>query len=203
MRKSMRKLTNQVIAHEQRQQPYSEYIDEAYGVCDGMANIYVELEKGGLYDPLSPSAHRALNPEIYRYIDEKIAMLPYGYGVNLCFSGPDLTGQEQGEVARLLTAHYNTVLHDKHIDLKVNAIKTGGLAALGLVTLSIYFLPIFSRIAEIFAEILSVVGSFALWQATDFFLLERKAMRAEWLNAGQTALARVQFVKNHEKTAQR
>lgn len=199
MKNSIRKLKNQVIAYEQSQRSYREYVDEAYGVCDGTANIYMALEEGALYDPLSPAAHRVLNPEIYRYIDEKIAMLPYEYGVNLCFSGLNCTGQEQADVARLLTEHYNTVLHDKRIDLKINAIKTGGLAALGVVTLSVYFLPFFSQIAEIFAEILSVVGSFALWEATDFFLLERKTIRAEWLNAGQTALAQIEFVKNNEK----
>lgn len=45
-------------------------------------------------------------------------------------------------------------------------------------------------------EFLSIAGTFALWEAVDFYLLERKDLKTQKYNTGQLAMIEVQFSKS-------
>ena len=196
MKKQIKQLSQKVRQLEQTGQPYENYIRQEYEVQGDVAQVHIDLYEGlEVYNPFSMGIQRALNPEIYTFIDEKIQYLPYAYSVKLCFHHKGISAREQQEIIGKLKEHYGVILHDKRIDLKLNAIKSGGLAVVGFAALSVYFLPIFSKVAEVLAELLSIVATFSLWEAVDFYWLERKQIRMEWLNAGQIAISQVEFIE--------
>ncbi|MGN0313156.1 MAG: hypothetical protein ACI4EG_00035, partial [Fusicatenibacter sp.] len=47
----------------------------------------------------------------------------------------------------------------------------------------------------VFMEFLSIAGWVAAWEAVDSWLLQRKALRIEYLSVGQAALSEVSFAK--------
>lgn len=167
----------------------AEYLDEA-----GLACIQVNLRGGEVFDPRSLGRGRCLSRELLEFLDAKMYPVPVRYPLRILFCGGDLSGEEQAQVERLLRSHYTGVLRDKGLDLRMNAAKILGLAALGVLLLGLWFG--LGRRAEqpLLMEFLSIAGTFALWQAVDFYVLERRSLQVERLNAGQSALAEVEFL---------
>ena len=65
---------------------------------------------------------------------------------------------------------------------------------LGIILLIIYFTMNIAEVGEIISEVLSIAASFALWEAVDYFLLERKDITKERLNAGQLSISEIRFI---------
>ncbi len=95
-----------------------------------------------------------------------------------------------------LMEHYTVALHDKVWDLRSNNIQLVVLTALGVVLLSVYLLCALYLDNALFIEILSILGSFALWEAADRFLIERAAIRREMVCIAQNKVQRFEFCKN-------
>ena len=171
-----------------------DYVREEFLCADGKAQIDIRLYDGlELFDPLSMGRQKELNGDIYAFIDAKLYAIPTHLPIRLCFHGA-LPGGTQQEVRALLQEHYLSVLRDKRLDLRINRIKIVSLALLGVALLALYFaLELFISEA-LFMELLSIAGSFAIWEAVDCWLLERKSMDLEYLYAGQAALSEITFV---------
>ena len=90
--------------------------------------------------------------------------------------------------------HYTVILNDKRIDLKYNFITILSLFTLGLILLIIYFTINTAEVGDVLSEVLSIAASFALWEAVDYFLLERTDISKERLNAGQLAISEIRFI---------
>ena len=43
---------------------------------------------------------------------------------------------------------------------------------------------------------MNIAGTFAIWEVVDLFILERKSLMIEKLNAGQTVTAQIVYNKN-------
>ncbi|MEW9079893.1 hypothetical protein [Terrisporobacter glycolicus] len=54
-----------------------------------------------------------------------------------------------------------------------------------------YFILEIKSSNPIFMEFLSIAGTFSLWEAVDFYLLERRRLKIERLNSGQIALSQI------------
>lgn len=65
---------------------------------------------------------------------------------------------------------------------------------LGIILLIIYFTMNIAEVGEIISEVLSIAASFSLWEAVDYFLLERKDITKERLNAGQLSISEIRFI---------
>lgn len=66
---------------------------------------------------------------------------------------------------------------------------------LGTVLLSAYFLIAYlPATSDIFNEILSIAGSFTIWEAIDYFILNRNAIKIQKLNTAQLALIKIKVV---------
>lgn len=169
-----------------------EYIAREYGdvVCVDI-NLYAGFD---LFEGLSMGRQRELNRDLYDYIDAKLYPIPLRYPVTLRFHGGGLTNQEQASVRSALQEHYALILLDKGLDLKVNLAKLLSLSLLGLFLLGAWFAAQLESVQPLFTEILSIAGTFSLWEAVDLWLLERSALKREQKNAGQAAGSQVVFV---------
>lgn len=170
-----------------------EYIAQEYG---DEVRIDIDLYAGfALFNPLSVGRQQELNQDLCDFIDAKLYPIPLRYPVTLCFHGGDLTAEEQSRVQAALREHYALILLDKALDLKINLAKLLSLSLLGVFLLGAWFASQLSSIQPLFTEILSIAGTFSLWEAVDLWLLERGALKRERRNAGQAANSQVVFVR--------
>lgn len=167
-----------------------------YLCADGMAQIDVNLYTGvDLFNPLSYGKQRDLNGDIYALIDTKLYTIPLKYPIRICFHGCVPDPQIQNEVRKAIQEHYMFLLRDKKEDLRINLLKTIGMTIFGVILLAIYFTLELIASNPVFMEFLSIAGWVAAWEAVDSWLLQRKALRIEYLNVGQAALSEVSFSK--------
>lgn len=167
-----------------------------YLCADGMAQIDVNLYEGvNLFNPLSFGKQRDLNSDIYELIDAKLYTIPLKYPIRICFHGCVPDPQIQNEVRKAIQEHYMFLFRDKKADLRINLLKTIGMTIFGVILLAIYFTLELTSPNPVFMEFLSIAGWVAAWEAVDSWLLQRKALRIEYMNAGQAALSEVSFAE--------
>lgn len=167
-----------------------------YLCADGMAQIDVNLyESVELFNPLSFGKQRDLSSNIYDLIDGKLYTIPLKYPIRICFHGCVPDPQIQNEVRKAIQEHYMFLFRDKKGDLRINLLKTIGMTIFGVILLAIYFTLELTSSNPVFMEFLSIAGWVAAWEAVDSWLLQRKALRIEYMNAGQAALSEVSFAE--------
>ena len=170
------------------------YLDEEYMNDEGVGVIDVCLSEGlELYDPLSYGRQRELNPEIYDFIGQKANLLPALVPLRICFHG-HVPPEDQEQIRRLMAEHYSLELQDRMWDLRSNRHKLIGMVAVGVMFLSLYFFFALREDDGLFLELLSVIGSFALWEASDCFLLERRSIHRDMMNIAQHMTQEVVFL---------
>nr|WP_294494229.1 hypothetical protein [uncultured Anaerosporobacter sp.] len=188
MVKNIRRFENNMLSMERYLE--KEYLDE-----DNNAVIYVNAYDGiEWFDKLSIGNQVTLNQDIYDFIDRKAYYIPIRYPIIIQFVNVDLNEKEQNQIIRLIKEHYTSILNDKRIDLHFNFITILSLFTLGIILLIIYFTINMAEVGEIISEVLSIAASFALWEAVDYFLLERKDISKERLNAGQLSISEIRFI---------
>lgn len=188
MVKNIRRFENNMLSMEKYLE--KEYLDE-----DNNAVIYVNAYDGiEWFDKLSIGNQVTLNQDIYDFIDRKAYYIPIRYPIIIQFVNVDLNEKEQNQIIRLIKEHYTLILNDKRIDLHFNFITILSLFTLGIILLIIYFTINIAEVGEIISEVLSIAASFALWEAVDYFLLERKDISKERLNAGQLSISEIRFI---------
>ncbi len=188
MIKKIRQYENEMPSMEQYIE--KEYLDD-YNNAVIRINAYDGIE---WFDMLSIGNQATLNQDIYDFIDRKAYYIPIRYPIIIQFENVQLSVKEQIYITSLIKEHYNLILKDKRIDLLFNFITILSLFVLGTVLLIIYFTINTAKVGDIFSEILSIVASFSLWEAVDYFLLERNNISKERLNAGQLTISEVRFI---------
>lgn len=178
---------------KQRMQEIVRFV-ETIKDADGFAVIDVNLTGGAeLYNPLSVPTEREINPEIYDYIDAQANLIPAEIPLRVRFHGT-LKEDEQAEIRASMMRHYNAKSYDILWDMAANFRKMMILVVLGVAVLAAYFYFSLASDQFFFAEILSIVGSFSLWEAADALLLERPHLKRELKNIEQNLNQRVEFV---------
>lgn len=189
-----RRMVKNIRKFEKEMSSMDKYLDKEYLDEDNNAviflNAYDDIE---WFDKLSTGNQVILNQEIYDFIDRKAYYIPIGYPIIIQFVNVELNEMEQNLIIRLIKEHYSLILNDKRIDLQINFITILSLFTLGIILLIIYFTINIAEVGEIISEVLSIAASFALWEAVDYFLLERKDISKERLNAGQLTISEIRF----------
>ncbi len=175
-----------------RQYVEQEYLDE-----EGNAVIDIHLYEGlELFDPLSMGKQRDINPEIIDFIDRKSNLIPNNHPIILRFHGGTPSEEEKQQAADCLEEHYAVVLQDRAWDLRSNNMQLMILAIIGVAFVSLYLFCALKLEEGLFLEILSIIGSFALWEAADRFLIERSAIRKDMAGIAQNKIQTVEFCKD-------
>jgi len=192
MNKTKRKLNEKIKKYESSTKPIQDYFFHEYINEDNKIQIDINIYKEfDIFDPLSMGKQKDLNKEIYDFIDEKIHMIPHKYEICICFYNSNLTKKEEKKIKCILEEHYYLILQEKRINLRINTIKIISLTVIGILLLSLYFILEIKSNNPVFMEFLSIAGTFSLWEAVDFYLLERRGLKIERLNAGQVALSQI------------
>lgn len=195
MKNTRREQVKRVRKYEKERKSLQEFVEKEY-VEDGRAVLTLYLKDDStLYEPFSYGSQKDLSRDIYEYIDDKIYYIPVHYPVIIRFLNSELSDEEEKQISAYIKEHYALMLQDKRLDLRLNRVKIVSLIMLGFLLLGLYYVLEITNQSPLFMEFLSIAGTFALWEAVDFYLLERRAIKAEWLNAGQSAICEVEFIK--------
>ena len=177
---------------KQRKEELLKYI-ETIRDSEGYAVVDVALERETMYDPLSVKGQKDLGGEIYDYIEAQTNVIPASVPLRIRFHG-DFEDTEQEEIKQMMHRHYVMKSFDISWDLMANFRKMLLLALFGAAVLAVYLYLALTSQNALMTEILSIVGSFSLWEAADAFLLERPHLRRESQNNDQSLNQRIEFV---------
>lgn len=169
-------------------------------IRDSEGNAVVDVNLGDgvtVYDPLSLKGEKDLNGEIYDYIEAQTNVIPSIIPLRIRFHG-DIPAEEQEEIKKIVQRHYVMKSFDLSWDLVANFRKMLLLTILGVVLLAVYLYLALTGKNAFMTEILSIVGSFSLWEAADALLLERPSLRRENKNIEQSLNERIEFVGTAE-----
>ena len=190
-----RKMVGRIRRYENDMPSMETYLEKEYLDKDNNAIIRIYAYEGmEWFDKLSTGNQATLNQDIYDFIDRKAYYIPIRYPIIIQFENVELNEEEQHQIIRLIKEYYALILNDKRIDLHFNFITILSLFTLGIILLIIYFTMNTAEVGAIFSEVLSIAASFALWEAVDFFLLERKSISKERWNAGQLTISEICFI---------
>lgn len=170
-----------------------EYIESVMD-DEGFAVVDVSLGEEDRYDPLSLKGNKDLNGEIYDYIDAQTNVIPSEVPLRIRFHG-NVEKEEQEEIRKMMHRHYTMRSYDNSWDLAANFRKMLLLTLFGAAVLAVYLYLAITEAHVFMAEILSIVGSFSLWEAADAFLLERPHLRREHKNIEQNLNQKIEFVE--------
>lgn len=197
--KNRRKIfIEQIKKYEEKKKTMSEYIKEEYIDASGIAVIDVNLDNFEVFNPLSMGKQRTLNKEIIEYIDEKSYPIPVDIPIKINIYG-SFEDAVKEEIINKLQEHYDLMLNDKKFDLKINAIRSSVLFIIGVILLIFYLLLANFTVNKLWYEILSIVSTFIIWEAADFFILERNALRISYYEIAQMVICEKTFVENNKK----
>ncbi len=167
---------------------------------DGTVKIDVNLpQESELFDPMAPAGSGQLNPEIFRYLDDQAYFVPTEYDLTVNFVGRSLDSAQQNHIETALREHYNMQVYDKLDDVRNNRRLGIFLLVFGILALAAYFFVAKFANNVIFHEVISIVGTFAVWEAVDCWLINGHHAKTELHNALQMAMIRVVFTPSDER----
>lgn len=160
---------------------------------NGHAVIDVDISKTEPYDPLSCGENLDLSGDIYNFIDAEANIIPAEVPLVVRFHGKVEEGAQE-KIKAAMKRHYTAKSFDIMWDMAANLRKIVGFCLFGVLVLAAYFYITYTSDNVMFAEILSIIGSFSLWEAADGFLLERPRLRREMRNLEQNINQVVEFL---------
>lgn len=148
-----------------------------------------------IYEELAPQKYAMINKDIYQYIDDQIYFIPSEYDVIVNFANGNFPIDEQEKIKKAIEEHYNLQVYDKIDDIKRNRLLGIFLLIFGIGALAIYFFMNLWYNNLIMLEIISIVGTFSIWEAVDCWLIQGHERRVNLHNALQMAHIKVTFNK--------
>ncbi len=184
--------------NRERMRELVNYADEVID-SDGYAVIDVKLpDEENLYNPLSTGGNLDLNGDIYDFIALQANIIPSKIPLKIRFHG-NVDEDRQAEIKKLMHRHYAMMSYDVTWDFAANFRKTLFLSLFGVCVLLAYFLVSVLAHKELFAEILSIVGTFSLWEAANAVLLDRPALKRTRDAIEQNIDQTVEFVTDEQE----
>jgi hypothetical protein len=138
-----------------------------------------------VFNPLTEGRQKSLDALIYDTIVHKASFIPSFIPVAIRLRGNCNLDQIQD----CLQEECYLELKKRKIAMLSNTWRSICLFVFGAVVLCIWILLQKYNLLEIYSQIISIVGTFALWEAADSFILIRKDLRREYMKAGQIASA--------------
>lgn len=181
------------MIRKQKKQELLEYIER---ILDDEGNAVVDVNLGGggeIYEPLSLKGDKDLGRGVYDFIESQTNVIPANIPLRIRFHG-DFGQEEQKEIKEIMHRHYTMKSFDISWDMVANFRKMLLLALFGAGVLALYLYLAITGKNAFTAEILSIVGSFSLWEAADAFLLERPHLRREMRNNEQSLSQKIEFI---------
>ena len=136
---------------------------------------------------------QVLRPELISYIEEIAYYVPYDISIVLAFSGYSFTQEDKVKLMENITNQFGMKTHDMDVELNYNTKKAMKLFFIGSIVLAISFMIRALHYMAYISEILSIIGTFSIWEFVNTIWFERKEKRVNKLNAGQLSVCTVTF----------
>lgn len=160
---------------------------------DGRAVIDVDLSDSPLYTPLSYGKQKQLSADIFEHIEQCANLLPYLVPLKVVFHNGLSRAEEQDDIRHQYRHHYSLVMQDGLWDQRQNTQRMIYMILIGVAFLTLYLFLALNREDDLFLELLSVIGSFSLWEAANCFLVERRNIRGKLMDTAQFMDAMIEF----------
>lgn len=178
------------------------YINRHY-IKDEKAVIPIHIHDiGELY--VSYDLQRQIfNPDMISYIEDIAYYIPYDYSIVLEFSGISFTEEEKEQLMENVTDQFGMKTHDMDVELNYNTKKAMKLFLIGSIVLAISFIIQTMNYTAYISEILSIIGTFSIWEFVNTIWFERKEKIIDKMNAGQLSACTVAFKDYDEPSENR
>lgn len=160
-----------------------------------MTNYEIKVkisEESDLYSPFDPDG-LALNGDFLDYITDQYEQKNFGEAVTLTFHGAEI---DEVRLKRALDAHVDGEIIKVSKQIQLNRMKQPRLFLIGLlfVAAGILLATYWSAVP---VEILSIVGSFAVWEAANIWIVGNPTLklRKRFLNELKNAEIHVEKTK--------
>lgn len=145
---------------------------------------------------------QVLRPELISYIEEIAYYVPYDISIVLAFSGYSFTQEDKVKLMENITNQFGMKTHDMEVELNYNVKKAIKLFVVGSIVLAISFITRTLQYANYMSEILSIIGTFSIWEFVNTIWFERKEKRVNKLNAGQLSVCTVIFQEEEQNESE-
>ena len=170
------------------------YIKNEFLTDDGDADIVIKLKtKEELFDERTIEKQLELKKDIYKYIDDKAAILDNDVQINLHIRGLDLTEKEQGRARHIIKEHYAIELYRIQKEYQINKSKIVKLFLLGLLFLILYVVFYSFTNLDFLHEVFVFLFSFALWQAFEKLIFNLSNLKTNRDAIAQKLLINIEF----------
>ena len=165
---------------------------------DGKAYINVDLTK--IESPFSEfSYNRRMNPEIYDYINNEVFFLRASIPVVINFDDGGAYSEELKEkIRKTVIRHYTLEYEDCRYVYRRNQGLGILFLSIGILLMAVYIilnLTVLHDITSLALEPLYLLSWVFTWESVNRFLFSGQERKIDVYNAGQLALAEVQFGK--------
>lgn len=191
-----KQVLNRIKKYSKAEFNEQEYLKKQYINEEGKAVIIIKIENvEDIYSVYSVKDKEILSKYVSSYIEDCAYNIPVIVPIKLVFDLKDKSKLEEAEkIKRVCRENFGMINSDKEMDIKLNYYKMIRLATVGILTLLASY--IFSKFLEnsIIYELISVAGTFAIWEAVNCFVIEKRALNVEKINAGQLAIAEIEVI---------
>ncbi|MBR3251841.1 MAG: hypothetical protein IKF80_09030 [Erysipelotrichaceae bacterium] len=156
---------------------------------DNKASIHVNVND--LYDHVSMGKFLQLDSSIFDYIEKSANLLSVAIPLRIIMHNVDK--KEQENVKRLYKIHYQAEIQDILWDQRILYTKMIVMTLIGVAFILLYIFFALQKEDNLFLEILSIIGSFALSETVGSYLLERPRMKNDLLVRSQFLTAEIRF----------
>ncbi len=191
LEKNNKDLSEIISTIENKRSSFNESLKTKFFDEEGNLVIDLLLNKDNVYNTFSSEKQESLNPEIFEYISRSIEYTSYKRIV-LNIITEIKNKKDRAEIVNLIQRHYYVNLIKARKKYKKEFRKAMTLLCLGAIILGVYLYLTISDNAFL-SEITSIIGSFAIWESLDFFLLSRNDVKEEYRAAIDLLSAKIVF----------
>lgn len=170
-----------------------EYIDKKYKKGD---EYVIQLDIKTFEDFIEPysESQPILKKEIGEYIERVSYDIPAYVSISIQLVDY-FTEEEKKKIEAMINSYFGLQVGDKIIDLERNSQKAIILFVVGIMILWIFLILSYQKMDSVILEIMSITGSFAIWEFVNTIWLERGSLHIGKMNSGQLATAKIEFLK--------
>ncbi len=174
----------------------NEYLKKQYINQNGEAVIRVKVkEMKDIFSTYSCRDSEILNFDIAEYIEDCAYNIPITIPIKVKFEIEDKEKFIDAYIIeRVYKEYFGMITQDKEDDIKLNYYKMIRLTVVGILILLILYLTTKYVVNTIFYELMSIAGTFALWEAVNCLIVEKRSLKVNKINAGQLAIAKVEII---------
>lgn len=153
---------------------------------EALSDIYSQYDK----------ENRVLNEDLVSYIEQIAYYIPYQHSIVLEFEGMTFSEEEKETLVDVITDQFGLVTHDMTVELRYNTVKSINLFLIGCLVLALSFFLRDIEHMNYLSEILSIIGTFSIWEFVNTIWFERKMKKIDKMNSGQLSSCTVAFVED-------